>query len=805
MLSLTLCQIQVIATDEAADSKYEILHGLEILEEKQGEYIKYDEFLMAVVRMIYDGEVTTENLDEVLRSIGLESFAGGTGYITADDACKIMVTVLGYSQAVSGEKYYQKASEIGLLKGTSSVTSKNLSFDNAVIMLYNMTETEVLEASFTPNLTLSQSGETLLEAAKNIEVINGIVTENAMTSLSGKSTLRNGEVKIGNYLCLDEKNISADMLGMNVEAYVQYDKTEDMYNLLYLYSEKTNIITLVDEDIEDVSEDFKTLSYIENDRTKSLKLNPVLKVIYNGQFYGAYTRADLMPESGEVKLIDNDSDGKYDVILVTSYEIMVVDRVSSVSSVIYNEYTHTGALTSIDVLNEDNDFTLKIIKDGAEAKISDIAAGDILNIARTKERADGYILIYVTRNTQEVFVNSVDLFEKTTSTDKGEFKLSDSFIREYTSNGKAAKGVVPGGTYTAYFDVNGELAALMTETDEYQYFLLIKAYVDETNEEIYLKGKDMEDEQVIYTLKKKVKYNGESANREVCYSDLVDAAGKTFVQVLQIKEKNGMIKEIRTAENTILVDEDKFTKTALSGSYRPAVNTFNNKIYIKGAKVIVTTSGESHDVKDYLVTDASTLKQDGFYNFTAYNVDEFGYTDLIMLKLTEAEYKEKYEVGTVYVYKINDVVRDDEIIEQLECFVSGYGILSVYSDEKGVFDGLAPGDRVSLSINDDGRVFYAARDFSISNMGGVSNETDIYTSEKNIYGKVEKVDVERKHVKLNCNGINSLNITGASVVIYHSESKEYENATVNDIEIDDYAYCTTSWSRVDSIYIVRKD
>lgn len=803
-LGIGISQMSVFAKISEADLKYDVLYGLNILGEKKSEYISYNDFLAAVVRCVSDREVNTGNLNSVVSAVGFNDFNGGGNYITINDACEMMLTVLGYRSTVTDGDFYSKAAETGLLKGFSYGVTNNLTFDNAVTVLYNMIQTEVLKAEFSPEFNLLYGGENLLEAARDIEVVKGVVEENGLTSISGESGISEDEVKIGDIVCADENGIADEFLGMNVRAYVQYNKKDDTYKLLYLYGDRNRVLDLNADDIENVSDDFRTFEYLKSNKTSFVKLSPVLKVIYNGKYYGQYEKKDLMPLSGNVKLIDNDNDGVYDIAKVTCYDIMVVDRVSMSSMVIYNEYTFDGCLPSIDLSEEDR-FILEIVKDGEAAGLSDIKPGDVLNVMRTKELYDGYVKIIITSSSRTVTVTGKNTGEKLITTNDGDFELSESFLKEYEAEGEIAKNIQPGNTYTAMFDMDGKIAGLVSETKEYEYFLLVKIVFDEDTEEIILRGRDMQDVVVDLAVKDKIRFNGENSVKiETAVSDFIDGSGKTIPQIIEIKKSGNVVNCIRTAEATG-VDEDKFTKSDKSGTYRPVVQTFGNKIYLDKAKVVISAKQGSNDTDDYYVTDASGLRQDGTYTFTAYNLDEYGYTDLIMLSLSDAEYRKMFEAASVYVAKISDAYKDGEAVQKLDSFVPGYGVIPVYSDKAGVFDGLNPGDRVSLSINNDGRVFYALREFSVKNVGGISDVSDIYTSTKYIYGNIENIDIDRKHIKLDCNGINSLNITGASVVIYHSESREYETASVNDLEIGDYIFCTTSWSKVSSIYVVRED
>ena len=75
----------------------------------------------------------------------------------------------------------------------------------------------------------------------------------------------------------------------------------------------------------------------DGNRSTSKKIDENVCVIYNGKAYTKYTPKDLQPENGSVTLIDNNSDGTFDVVKVWSYQTMFVDRISG-NKIISNKF-----------------------------------------------------------------------------------------------------------------------------------------------------------------------------------------------------------------------------------------------------------------------------------------------------------------------------------------------------------------------------------------------------------------------------------------------------------------------------------
>ena len=69
----------------------------------------------------------------------------------------------------------------------------------------------------------------------------------------------------------------------------------------------------------------------------------------------------MKPSCGEVRLIDNNNDGEYDVIKIVSYENYVISKIDTNSGTIYAK-NRTDTL----VLDEDDKNLIVYVDDGSE-------------------------------------------------------------------------------------------------------------------------------------------------------------------------------------------------------------------------------------------------------------------------------------------------------------------------------------------------------------------------------------------------------------------------------------------------------
>ena len=101
-------------------------------------------------------------------------------------------------------------------------------------------------------------------------------------------------------------------------------------------------ITVDADEITGVSK--STISYCDEntDRESKIEVSRFASYIYNGMAidYSAQYSDSLIGDidSGSVEFVDNDSNGTYDVIIITSYEDYVVKSVNKTDNEIYGEY-----------------------------------------------------------------------------------------------------------------------------------------------------------------------------------------------------------------------------------------------------------------------------------------------------------------------------------------------------------------------------------------------------------------------------------------------------------------------------------
>ncbi len=223
----------------------------------------------------------------------------------------------------------------------------------------------------------------------------------------------------------------AKTLGYATEVYVGSNEKGEPEVLTYVVAKKNNYEVVIEnvEDIQPIGKNAKDSTITasaaglngdysvyddEEDTTNTTYTLEDAQIIFNGQYKAAANFADdilsgselgkfFAPAQGTVKLLDNDGNGKYDFVFVTSYETKVVDYVYSA-----NTRIALKAGASIDLSNyiekADEGYELSIKLDGEEIEIADLQEFDVLSIATAGRKTE----IIVSRNVVEGSVEAVE-------------------------------------------------------------------------------------------------------------------------------------------------------------------------------------------------------------------------------------------------------------------------------------------------------------------------------------------------------------------------------------------------------------
>lgn len=330
-----------------------------------------------------------------------------------EDASFMILNLLGYGRAIK-ENYAAYASELGITKSISP--SEKFTVEQLVTMLYNALEVNLIKAEYTGDTQkLVQSDDTYLTGILEVKKGSAQVTAEKNAALYGYEPTGNSDVRIGNETYLASKTDAGSHIGEYADFYY---RTEDKELLYIKCHDEKSILEMKSDNIDNFNNLTYTYHSDENERSKTAKISKGADVIYNGKLIDD-SLLSYSPKNGSVKLIDNDSDGKYEIVIIVDYASVTVDSTNNEDGIIREMYR--GETYKVD-LYSDNVCTIAD-NDGNIRKFSDIVKYMTVFIAKAQDGSIYKILI-----TDDKIRGSVSrTTEKTVEINNTSYKMSDDF------------------------------------------------------------------------------------------------------------------------------------------------------------------------------------------------------------------------------------------------------------------------------------------------------------------------------------------------------------------------------------------
>ena len=327
--------------------------------------------------------------------------------VAYEEALKMIVCTLGYTDiSVDSTPWYSlylsQAKKLGITDVADGLGSAGTPASRACIaqMLYDSLEAEIVEQG---NVTK----KTILTDYLGYVKSTGVVSSDGVTSLSEPDAdLRDDEVQIngqepdGSYATYTYKTTDSKLknyLGYEIEYYYK-DNGASLRTLAVYVLRQNNTLTLTADMIEDGASTNNQIRYYKSDADKntvSVSLASDNVVIYNGKLYGlngtnSAFSLDMIPKVGTITLLDSDSDGKYEIVKIESYEIYYVSSKVSAEYSIIDDVTRSGNDKKLILDVNDNAIDTRIVNtSGNEINYSAIATGNIICLAKSNPANGG--------------------------------------------------------------------------------------------------------------------------------------------------------------------------------------------------------------------------------------------------------------------------------------------------------------------------------------------------------------------------------------------------------------------------------
>ena len=311
--------------------------------------------------------------------------------IGASTAIKIILDIINYDEIMGNtDNYFNFASQMGLTKnvGVSLNSSEPLTYDQMVMLFWNTLDMKALKLDGINSY--SYTDETVMEHYLKIYEGKGVVNANETAAIDGRGTTGIGVVRIDSEEYFVGNTITEHLIGSNVKFYY-HDDNEKTLRWIETNKSKNQTVSVYGNDITSATD--KAIIYDGDSKSKTLKLDDKYMIIYNGKVSdGSIGIEAVMSLNSQNYFIDNDSNGKYNVVIINDYEYYLVDAISK-NTYTVNDYT---AKTSVELGEADR---LTVYENGIRTTADAIKQGSVIAVAKSADSS--VISVQISHGPQE--------------------------------------------------------------------------------------------------------------------------------------------------------------------------------------------------------------------------------------------------------------------------------------------------------------------------------------------------------------------------------------------------------------------
>lgn len=308
----------------------------------------------------------------------------------------------------------------------------------------------------------SQEDGTLLWQTRKIRSASGYVTATPYTRLATATGAGKGRIEIDNSVYrIRMDGDMTQMLGSEVTYY--YTDDEGDPEIVYIAEDESNDAVIIDAlDVSRVENGVLCYNKEGSDRQSRAQLSSAVCVIYNGKAAPRF----IIPESGQVKLVENGGGNGYDVAIITDYKNYVVASTDVDNRKVYDMYDNSKVL-SLD--EAEKEYVSLQGTNGVEVTFDTIVKWDVISAA---ESADGEMVSAVVSNKRvEGVISEVSVMDGGAY---AEITIEDTVYRT-VRNQTLVDSLEPEINGVFYLDVNDQVVAVQAGDQSLKYGYLIAA------------------------------------------------------------------------------------------------------------------------------------------------------------------------------------------------------------------------------------------------------------------------------------------------------------------------------------------
>lgn len=248
-------------------------------------------------------------------------------------------------------------------------------------LLYQALNTDILEISSMPSADLEEyettDGETLLSKYRNLYSVKGILQSNGIVSINPSYTATRSQIVVDNTVYVI--NEVCDVLA-GCEVDVFYNK--DTYEASCILATPDNSITEIkSQDIEGY--DNMQYTYKKGNRTAKKSISNKSSIVYNYKYMTKYDESLMVPDTGEIIIIDNKQDSE--IIYINSYVSFLLNTVVDDNKYLILSPRPSVNTKPVRIYMDDDEKPLIYDKNGNFVDVSKIKAGMVVSVLANEE------------------------------------------------------------------------------------------------------------------------------------------------------------------------------------------------------------------------------------------------------------------------------------------------------------------------------------------------------------------------------------------------------------------------------------
>ncbi len=386
-------------------------------QDREGDYVRRDEFAQMVVNMMQQQDVAKSLENEAyftdiadsqykgaINLLAKMEFISGSGngefrpgeYLTYGAACKILVHALGYDKIVEDSSLNAYQFVAGNIKLTNNVDSsvEYMTFAQTMLMIHNALDIGLMVPSYY-NANIAPSYE--IDEGRTYRSMHYGRNGNGIVKMRGTVT-----ADVSTYLYSEIPNLKDTQLEISGKVYDFEDKAPlgfvgqvvDYYITINDYKEdKVTAIEPVSENIvydftgmQVTNASFEEIVFENNGKTK-VKLDDATRFIYNNRLDMGYQMSyNNINDDTVLRTVDNNDDGVAEVVYVFEYVNCVVEKVFAESNIIVFKDGFTNGKSKNIQLDSDKIYFEIYDSKGKLTNISAITENAVLSIAESENK-----------------------------------------------------------------------------------------------------------------------------------------------------------------------------------------------------------------------------------------------------------------------------------------------------------------------------------------------------------------------------------------------------------------------------------